>query len=44
MIIFIQAGNISEESIKRLREYMDETDFGVVIIVDSIESIRTERR
>lgn len=43
MIIFIEDSNINNQDLKRLQEYLDETNSGIVITVKDIYAIRTER-
>ena len=43
MIIFIKAGSKSEKMLQRLEEYLDETNSGVVIVVNDHDALRVER-
>ena len=42
MIIFIRDGSINEKMLKRLERYLDETNSGIVVLVED-HDIRVER-
>jgi len=44
MIIFIKDANTSKKELKRLQEYLDETNSGIVIVVRDTDDIKTEGR
>ena len=43
MIVFVEAGTITPEELERLRRYFRRTYNGVVILVNSVDSVKVVR-
>lgn len=43
MIVFVEKGMMEQGELDRLREYLDKTNTGVVIVVNSVEAVRVNR-